>query len=1117
MARVFTRGDAISLKDKTDAAKRLVDKGVLEALRTNDDRGVAPRPKPKKKTPKPGELETAGLGVADKAVLGALGSIPGAGEFAKIGVRPLLALAHDPVGVPKKTALAVPPTIKGIIGGAAEMLLTAADDPAMAPYNIAKDLAEGTAEDVKRRYGGTTAQQVARMRREGVLPEVLDTTLVVGAPVAAGGRVLGRAGAAGKLGPKAETLMTTQRPLLRTRQGKGGAQPQPQSPNLFTRSVQAKRDARRQRLFDERRKAAKAPGGKPYQGLVPEQRQWHPPNVVDPGEVVRATRWAQNKRLGKDTSGTFTQGSRAIRAAQDTEIRRDTGLRGGRSRAHKGLNKREEKLFDELQVHGLQGLIDYDNPERRFELLTKHRAEVDENLKAHPDVDERLPDVDVAADIDRALKRAEHEKVDTDKVLARLRTFHEEEASRAGRMEATSDVRRARDARVRRFAPVARTMGDPYIREIDDIEARPDVHAAELRRLENDKADIEAAIVRGGKREAYARGAAKAPAAKADRRAKRDDPEYRKASSAVVRTRAKKKAANVDFRNTQRRQWDRSDQAARDDIRRAEERVRLADEAHEQALATLKEVDKTVQKRAQWISGMGARAGTTSATRMEPFGPKGQRTTDPVEEYAAKSPLAGLGRKPEGLLARVETERGKLTDFESRLADKEREIKEHKASAPTQAELDTARRAAEDAMVERVSKARGDLPEPVYVQHRPHATKGFGAYTAASARAMVGSRRNRFSLYDTGRYVSTPEAYEQGIARSIKNEVNWNTNTDLYERHAPPWNEGNAADPRVFHSVKSAIDRVASLGLDLREWVPVDVSVVRRAAAADLNDPDSPSRATAMGDADVTDFSEYEPIIAALNDATGSGMTLASDGVVAKFANTQGFMLVPKAVDKEIKAQMTPAGKGWRAMGKLTGVTSRWILATNPLYVPANLASNTITGAAATRGRAFTGAGHRWYRNLPPKSREWVDKFAGLDSPAFDMGAPQRMGSTWDNRFVEAYHAFIDGNIVRKAARGHFNPLTWNRTLDSHQNNWWRKEVFYDKLRREARDNMVRDINGVIRELPDIMKALETPDDDIMAKLSAMREAEPAFERAAELTDDALGNWTRFTAAERRG
>src|SRR4029077_430949 len=191
-----------------------------------------------------------------------------------------------------------------------------------------------------------------------------------------------------------------------------------------------------------------------------------------------------------------------------------------------------------------------------------------------------------------------------------------------------------------------------------------------------------------------------------------------------------------------------------------------------------------------------------------------------------------------------------------------------------------------------IKKQRGDLPDPVYVQHRPYETTRFGNFVAGGAKPVSRDRQNNYDLFDTGRYDATPNAYEQGIARTIKHEVNWNTNTDLYERHAPPWNPANKADPRVFFSIKAATDELLRRGLNLQDWMPTDITLLRRHAERDMNNP---ARDTgARGGLDTPDVNEGEAMRAALNEAAPvDGVTFNTEGLESKYNNTRGFVLTP--------------------------------------------------------------------------------------------------------------------------------------------------------------------------------------------------------------------------------
>lgn len=93
--------------------------------------------------------------------------------------------------------------------------------------------------------------------------------------------------------------------------------------------------------------------------------------------------------------------------------------------------------------------------------------------------------------------------------------------------------------------------------------------------------------------------------------------------------------------------------------------------------------------------------------------------------------------------------------------------------------------------------------------------------------------------------------------------------------------------------------------------------------------------------------------------------------------------------------------------------------------------------------------------------------------------------------------------------------MTWNPYFDDKQNAFFRRAMFYDAARRQARDNIGRNARGIRSETRPLIKLLEMPDGP--EKLAALKAAEPQFVRVAEKVDDMLGNFTRYTAAERKG
>lgn len=378
-----------------------------------------------------------------------------------------------------------------------------------------------------------------------------------------------------------------------------------------------------------------------------------------------------------------------------------------------------------------------------------------------------------------------------------------------------------------------------------------------------------------------------------------------------------------------------------------------------------------------------------------------------------------------------------------------------------------------------------DLPAPVYVEHRPTTRVRYSDYTAGGSRAVQGPKKTKYTLFDEGRYDTSPQAYEAGQARTLKRTVNWETAADILEDNSPKDGRGL--------SLRDAQDYIARENLDPNDWDVIDMNILRKKP-----DRDRPDDRGGMGDIENVDIHE------ALGRAT---VDLSGD--TAQFRQGQRtFAVVPRAVTKELKSATAPSGAFKRTVQKIQGGTSSVILNTNPLFVPVQVASNAILAVPGSRGRVLTAPARRWHKRLDPDTKAMVDEFLG-SSPSADLTRAPRYGAAADNGFGRFLQSLSDSRTVNAARESKLNPLTWNRRMDEAQNRVFRSNAFYARLERDLQ----RPVSGAVAEAQELAEALRMPAGP--AKVARLRQLEPQIEVYAKHVDDMLGNWTRYTVAER--
>lgn len=111
------------------------------------------------------------------------------------------------------------------------------------PAQAGEDIVKGVVKDYKTRYGQSTPAQKKRFKEQGILPELLDASMVAGAGGAGVGRLLTAGARRGVLGSKALNVVSGPRPKLRL--SAGVAKEQDLSKNFFKAAGQRKLDKAR--------------------------------------------------------------------------------------------------------------------------------------------------------------------------------------------------------------------------------------------------------------------------------------------------------------------------------------------------------------------------------------------------------------------------------------------------------------------------------------------------------------------------------------------------------------------------------------------------------------------------------------------------------------------------------------------------------------------------------------------------------------------------------------------------------------------------------------------------------------------------------------------------------
>lgn len=353
-------------------------------------------------------------GISTASVRGVAGSVPG------LAVREIgLAIAEKP-----KLAADLPGQVAKYAVGAPAGLVESIAHPRAA--------ASSSVSDIGRRYGalarGDTQAFRKRILKEGIAPEVLDLASAAGGATAVGGRVLGAAARAGKLGARLERISTV-RPVLRI--SGNVAREQEVAPNLVRNVTRAAVDARRRTV--QARRAARQDA--PVEVRLAQER----------GEVTYTSR----RRQGREQR-------RLVAQEKGTEVQR---LKMVQQREHSAALKNLHSLTkDERRGFALAHQFGATSPDaarnlirRRQRDIAAHRDTISTTISKRRD---QLPELQWLHD--------NAEKVFTPK----LRQVVRQEQARERRITARDPGVDLTQAQLRRYQPLAAALG---------IERRTDV------------------------------------------------------------------------------------------------------------------------------------------------------------------------------------------------------------------------------------------------------------------------------------------------------------------------------------------------------------------------------------------------------------------------------------------------------------------------------------------------------------------------------------------------------------------------------------------------------------------------------------------------------------------
>jgi hypothetical protein len=397
---------------------------------------------------------------------------------------------------------------------------------------------------------------------------------------------------------------------------------------------------------------------------------------------------------------------------------------------------------------------------------------------------------------------------------------------------------------------------------------------------------------------------------------------------------------------------------------------------------------------------------------------------------------------------------------------------------------------------------------PGYFPSRKRASARFSPFTVGGARRVKPDRRYEGRVFEAGRESNDLTTYTGALAQNIKRKHNWGLVADTIREHG------------LLHGlhVGQALDEIAKRGWDPDSVRIVDLDAFDRAAheASLEGSPVNPA-AGETGDAELH---------AALQKAVhgvgvgGHGDLRLTDGAHLD-AGAGRVTVVPREVAEQILADTRPSHGALRALDIFKGKQARIMLGLSPAWLQFQVAANGLQTLAATKAlpHEWVMANVKWWRGLSDAERAHLEPYVGIGS-FHDSIEHTHLGAASNAGIVDAYRAFkahpfwhTPRRGLRGAAISQLNPLDTLFRLDNAQNNFFRRAVLYNELKRQA----YRDLGNRIGAHQRIMDTiLGTAGADARSQMRAIIDNPQRLEKAAEQVRDFLGDYQTYTARERR-
>ena len=414
--------------------------------------------------------------------------------------------------------------------------------------------------------------------------------------------------------------------------------------------------------------------------------------------------------------------------------------------------------------------------------------------------------------------------------------------------------------------------------------------------------------------------------------------------------------------------------------------------------------------------------------------------------------------------------------------------------------------------------------------------KTWGEYTRGGQHgASTQDRQYQGVLAGAGIESGSLETVLRGVQRSLKRQTQWPQITNMFRKGTPEELRGKDGGGVTWEAVADwgqtkGVDLDDGYWFEAKKFEDARINVEKGLDAEGNPTPARPITAD-------NKFDDHE-----LGVVMGETITDLQAVPSSTFKSTGRGYWVPREFGNEVIGQAEGSQLGWRLWDKSVGASSGLLLAFNLPWLAYQVFSNASTSIIGGTGPMGFAAGLAWFRDMKknnPELYQAVAAHAGLQTSGFmdAVGQGRRVGSAVEDfgpgkmkdaaRAIQGFGELPAFKGLQLKRRGG-NVMNAFFRVDAAQNDFFRKAMLYSSMKRQMYEEMGSSVEGLSRTqaamLPTMKELHQTSWLDLSPKaraesnqrLQKRLENDTKFlEEHSAHVYDFLGNWTKYTQAER--